>query len=173
MGTPGVGANAGASQGGGFWRGVGNFFKDMFGDEAAGIWGGPIIGNIGGILRGLGGMAWGAVTGNGALFKASAWNLFGSAVMLRSGPTNGLAHPAPGAIQTRAPSTPNHRAAVNHDRNVSPANGGFLQSAPHFQYVRDAWSGPGQFMGPWGQAYRIYATVGLGIAGAGLWVAGQ
>ena len=38
-----VGAADAAGQGGGFWRGVANFLKDMFSDEAAGVWGGPTI----------------------------------------------------------------------------------------------------------------------------------
>ena len=129
------------------------------------------MGNLGGILVSLYGLAKGIVTLDGPLIRASAINLFGASVMVRSGSTNGLGHAAPGAIRTPNPGSKNHNAAADHD--AAMARGEWFNSSAHFQYIRDAWTGPGREMGPWGQAYRIYSTVGLGIIGAGLAATGR
>jgi hypothetical protein len=122
------------------------------------------MGNVGGVLTGLYGLVKALVTWDGALARESAVNLFGASVMLRSGSTGGLAHPSASSIRTPDPGTKNHNAFVNHD--AAMRDGRWLDSAAHFQLVHDMWVGPGREMGPWGQAYRAYATVGLGTWGA-------
>lgn len=130
----------------------------MFVDEFLEIAGGPLNGNLGGVLGSLYGIAKGLLTWKPPLIKSNALNLFGSLVMVRSGSTNGLAHPG-GLIHTADPGTKIHNAGFNHDARM--ARGEWLSSDVHFQYIRDAWAGRGREMGPWGQAYRAYATVGL------------
>ena len=40
-------------------------------------------------------------------------------------------------------------------------------------WIQRAWTGSGVEMGPWGQAYRLYGTIGFGILGAGQAAAGS
>jgi RHS repeat-associated protein len=143
---------------------AGSYIGGMVGDEVLEIAGGPLSGNLGGILGSLWGIGEGLLTWEPFMMKSNAWNLFGASTMLRSGSTNGLAHPG-GLIRTADPQSKTHFAAYDHD--IRMERGELLSSDAHFQYIRDAWGGQGREMGPWGQAYRIYATIGLGTWGGG------
>ena len=164
-------ANGPHAVSGGFWQAVESYIRDFISDEILGIFGGPFMGNIGGIISSIYGLVKGIVTFDGPLIRASAINLVGASIMVRSGSTNGLGHGGSGAMQIPSPGTKIHNAATNHD--AAMAKGEWFNSDAHYQYIRDAWTGPGRAMGPWGQAYRAYATVGLGIAGLGLATIGK
>jgi hypothetical protein len=69
------------------------------------------------------------------------------------------------------PGTKIHHAAGPHDRAMGDKR--WFESEPHLEYARNAFHGQGREMGPWGQAYRLYASGGLGLWGTALKVAGR
>jgi hypothetical protein len=89
--------------------------------------------------------------------------------MLRSGSTSGVLH-GRGTSITGATGTKLDIAGFNHDgyrfRDMA------TNSSIQFGWIRDAWAGPGTELGPWGQAYRLYGTLGFGTIGVLQFVAG-
>lgn len=90
-------------------------------------------------------------------------------VMPRLGSHGGLNWPGTGDNSGYFPETGTqvNEASIQHDGAVS-VPGGFLRSANHFNWIVDAWAGPGIQPGLYGQAYRLIGTVGFGAAGGGL-----
>jgi RHS repeat-associated protein len=150
-------AGATAGTGGGFWRGVGDFLAG----EAFEI-SGAIVGTLWGIGKGLFQIGKGIVTGDLATIGRGFANL-GATLMLRSGSASGLLHPGKGRAMTPATGTRLDNASLWHDGVQNLAT----DSAPQFEWIRRAWAGPGSELGPWGQVYRVYGTVGFGLIGAG------
>ena len=140
----------------------------MFMGEALEIFG-AVVGTAYGIARGLYGMGKGIVTGSFGTFARGVGDTLSAAVMLRSGSASGLGWPGRGGQVTPHTGTRLNGASRWHDGQSN-----LTQSAsPQFGWIQRAWTGSGVEMGPWGQAYRLYGTVGFGILGAGQAAAGS
>jgi hypothetical protein len=156
-------ASAAHDSGGANWiEAAGSYLGQLLKGEALEIAGG-VVGTPYGILNGLYGIGKGIVTGNpGAIGRGFA-NLGAAVTMLRSGSASGLLHPGKGAALTPDTGTKLNNASLWHDgqRNLAAS------SAAQFGWIQRAWAGPGTELGPWGQVYRLYGTVGFGNIGVG------
>ncbi len=163
------GASATDDSGGPIWiEAAGSYLEQLVEGEALEIAGG-LVGTPEGILRGLYGIGRGLVTADLGALGGGFVNVGAAAIMIRSGSASGLLHPGKGAALTPDTGTKLNNASLWHDgqRNLATS------SAAQFGWIQRAWFGPGTELGPWGQAYRIYGTVGFGIIGAGQAVLGH
>ncbi len=148
---------SGVSTGPGFWRGLGRFLRG----EALEIFG-AIVGTLYGIGKGIYQIGKGILTGSLQTIGAGFANL-GATLMFRSGSASGLLHPGKGGAITPGTGTKLDNASVWHDGQSNLAT----SSAAQFGWIKRAWTGRGAELGPWGQIYRIYGTVGFAIIGGG------
>ena len=124
---------------------------------------GAVVGTPYGILKGMYGIGEGIVTANLRTIGRGFADIGAAAVMLRSGSASGLLHPGTGRSLTPNTGTKLDGASRWHDGQENL----MTNSAAQFGWIERAWTGSGTELGPWGQAYRIYGTVGFGIVGAG------
>jgi RHS repeat-associated protein len=133
---------------------------------------GGLYGHLSQLVRGASGIAKGVISANWQSIKEGLYNLI-TTPGPKAGNTTGLNHPGTTGSPSPFPDPPTrlHGASFNHDDRTGRV--GFSHSAPHLQWIAEAWAGPGVPPGSYGLTITLVGTVVFGVGGGVLWLAGR